>query len=123
MAESTAYAGSGLMLTCAISFPAVIDGSIAVYASWTTPFGSEGNSSRAIIFEATPVNAQLYHSILTIPILNLTEDSGDYTCNVTVSPLSDYSIGSAGLLTTAVTVIGRFIFDSHVRTMQACINV
>ena len=103
---NTVYAGRSVTLTCSITLPTVVDGRVAVSSTWTSPSGEVTNSSHTMIVEATPVSSQTHQSNLTISQLNLTEDSGAYTCTANISSLSEYVIGSSGTATRTLTILG-----------------
>ena len=104
---SRTYAGTNFNLTCAIELNTAVDTPVVVNRTWRGPVVIP-TGTRVIASEQTGTGAR-YQSILMFRPLN-TSDSGNYTCEATVSPSpeSQFIIAStAGRGTLSVTVQGK----------------
>ena len=105
--SSSTYAGTNFNLTCTIELNTAVDTTVVVNSTWhgpvVIPTGTRVNAS-----EPTSTGAR-YQTTLMFRPLN-TSDSGNYTCEVTVSPSpeSQFITGSApGSGTLFVAVEGK----------------
>ena len=119
--SSGTYAGTNFNLTCTIELNTAVDTPVVVNINWRGPVMIP-NGTRVVASEPTGTGAR-YRTILIFRPLN-TSDSGNYTCEVTVSPSpeSQFISGStAGRDTLSVTVQGErihlvicyYLFTSH----------
>ena len=107
--SSRTYAGTNFNLTCTIELNTAVDTPVVVNSTWCGPLGIP-TGTRVVASEPTETGAR-YQTILMFRPLN-TSDSGNYTCEVTVSPSpeSHFIIASmAGRGTLSVTVQGEMI--------------
>ena len=119
--SSGTYAGTNFTLTCTIELRTAVDTQVVVNSTWHGPVILAG--TRVVASEPTGTGTR-YQTILMFRPLN-TSDSGNYTCEVTVSPSpeSQFISGStAGSDTLSVTVQGEiihlliccYLFTSHI---------
>ena len=116
--SSGTYAGTNFNLTCTIQLNPAVDIPVVVNSTWRGPVGVPH-----VIASAPTGTGARYQTILMFRPLN-TSDSGNYTCEATVSPSpeSQFISGSAaGRDTLSVTVQGErihllicyYLFTSH----------
>ena len=119
--SSGTYAGTNFTLTCTIELRTAVDTQVVVNSTWRGPLGIP-TGTRVVSSAPTGTGAR-YQTILMFRPLN-TSDSGNYTCEATVSPSpeSQFISGSAaGRDTLSVTVQGErihslicyYLFTSH----------
>ena len=119
--SSGTYAGTNFNLTCTIELNTAVDTPVVVNSIWRGPVVIP-TGAHVVASEPTGTGAR-YQTILMFRPLN-TSDSGNYTCEVTVSPPpeSQFIISStAGRGTLSVTVQGErihlvicyYLFTSH----------
>ena len=104
---SGTYAGTNFNLTCAIELNTAVDTPVVVNSTWRGPVVIPAGP-RVIASEPTGTGAR-YQTILMFRPLN-TSDSGNYTCEATVSPSPEsqfISASTAGRDTLSVTVQGE----------------
>ena len=104
---SRTYAGTNFNLTCAIELNTAVDTQVVINSTWRGPMVIP-TGPRVVASAPTGTGAR-YQTILMFRPLN-TSDSGNYTCEVTVSPSpeSQFINGStAGRDTISVTVQGK----------------
>ena len=107
--SSGTYAGTNFTLTCIIELRTAVDTQVVVNSTWRGPVGIPAGT-RVVASAPTGTGAR-YQTILMFRPLN-TSDSGNYTCEATVSPSpeSQFISGStAGSDTLSVTVQGERI--------------
>ena len=107
--SSSAYAGSNFNLTCTIQLNTAVNTPVMINSTWRGPLLIP-TGTRVIASAPTGTGAR-YRTILMFRPLN-TSDSGNYTCEATVSPSpeSQFIIAStAGRDTLSVTVQGERI--------------
>ena len=107
--SSSTYAGTNFNLTCTIELNTAVDTPVVINSTWRGPVVI-ATGTRVVASAPTGTGAR-YQSILMFRPLN-TSDSGNYTCEVTVSPSpgSQFISGStAGRGTLSVTVQGERI--------------
>ena len=107
--SSGTYAGTNFTLTCTIELRTAVDTQVVVNSTWRGPVGIP-TGTRVVASAPTGTGAR-YQTILMFRPLN-TSDSGNYTCEATVSPSpeSQFISGStAGSDTLSVTVQGERI--------------
>ena len=107
--SSGTYAGTNFTLTCTIELRTAVDTQVVVNSTWRGPVGIP-TGTRVVSSSPTGTGAR-YQTILMFRPLN-TSDSGNYTCEATVSPSpeSQFISGStAGSDTLPVTVQGEII--------------
>ena len=120
--SSGTYAGTNFTLTCTIELRTAVDTQVVVNSTWREPLGIPAGT-RVVASAPTGTGAR-YQTILMFRPLN-TSDSGNYTCEVTVSPSpeSQFIIAStAGRDTLSVTVQGErihllicyYLYTSHI---------
>ena len=107
--SSGTYAGTNFNLTCTIELNTAVlpDTPLVINSTWHGPVVIP-TGTRVIASESTETGAR-YQTVLMFHPLN-TSDSGNYTCEVTVSPSpeSQFIIAStAGRNTLSVTVQGE----------------
>ena len=119
--SSRTYAGTNFNLTCTIELNTAVDTPVVINNTWHGPVVIPAGT-RVVASAPTGTGAR-YQNILMFRPLN-TSDSGNYTCEVTVSPSpeSQFIITStAGRGTLSVTVQGErihlvicyYLFTSH----------
>ena len=81
--SSETYAGTNFNLTCTIELNTAVDTPVVVNSTWHGPVVIP-TGTRVIASEPTGTGIR-YQTILMFRPLN-TSDSGNYTCEVTVSP-------------------------------------
>ena len=105
--SSGTYAGTNFNLTCTIELNAAVDTPVVINSAWHGPVVIP-TGTRIVASEPTGTGVR-YWTILMFHPLNAS-DSGNYTCEVTVSPSpeSQFIISStAGRDTLSVTVQGE----------------
>ena len=105
--SSENYAGTNFNFTCTIQLITAVDTPVVINSTWHGPLGLP-TGTRVVASAPTGIGAR-YQTILMFRPLN-TSDSGNYTCEVTVSPSpeSQFISGStAGRDTLSVTVQGK----------------
>ena len=105
--SSGTYAGTNFNLTCTIELNTAVDTPVVVNSTWHGPVVIP-TGTRVVASEPTGTGAR-YQTILMFRPLN-TSDSGNYTCEVTVSPSpeSQFIIASTpGRGTLSVAVQGK----------------
>ena len=123
---SRTYAGTNFNLTCTSELNTAVDTPVVINNTWHGPLGVPAGP-RVVASAPTGTGAR-YQTILMFHPLN-TSDSGNYTCEVTVSPSpeSQFISGStAGRGTLPVTVQGErihlviccYLFTSHFSPCQ-----
>ena len=119
--SSGTYAGTNFNLTCTIELNTAVDTPVVVNSTWRGPLGVPAGTH--VIASGPTATGARYQTILMFRPLN-TSDSGNYTCEVTVSPSpeSQFISGStAGRGTLSVAVQGEiihlvicyYLFTSH----------
>ena len=104
---SRTYAGTNFNLTCTIELNPAVDTTVVINSTWRGPLGVPAGT-RVVASELTGTGAR-YRTILMFRPLNMS-DSGNYTCEVTVSPSPEsqfISASTAGRGTLYVTVQGE----------------
>ena len=107
--SSSAYAGTNFTLTCTIELNTAVDTEVVVNRTWHVPVVIP-TGTRIVASEPTGTGAR-YQTILMFHPLN-TSDSGNYTCEATVSPPLDsqfINASTAGRDTLSITVQGERI--------------
>ena len=105
--SSGTYAGTNFNLTYTIELSTAVDTPVVINSTWHGPVVIAAGT-RVVASEPTGTGAR-YQTILMFHPLN-TSDSGNYTCEVTVSPSpeSQFIIAStAGMGTLSVAVQGE----------------
>ena len=107
--SSETYAGTNFTLTCTIELNMAVDTQVVVNRTWRGPLGVP--TGTRVVSSAPTGTGGRYQTILMFHPLN-TSDSGNYTCEATVSPSpeSQFISGStAGRDTLSVAVQGERI--------------
>ena len=118
--SSGTYVGTNFTLTCTIELRTAVDTPVVVNSTWHGPVIPTG--ARVVASEPTGTGAR-YQTVLMFRPLNAS-DSGNYTCEVTVSPFPEsqfITASTAGRGTLSVTVQGEiihllicyYLFTSH----------
>ena len=105
--SSGTYAGTNFNVTCTIELNTAVDTPVVINSTWRGPVMIP-TGTRVVASELTGIGAR-YQTILMFRPLN-TSDSGNYTCEVTVSPSpeSQFIIAStAGRGTLSIAVQGE----------------
>ena len=105
--SSETYAGTNFNLTCTIQLITAVDTPVVINSTWHGPLVIPAGP-RVVASEPTGTGAR-YQTILMFRPLN-TSDSGNYTCEATVSPSPEsqfISASTAGRDTLSVTVQGK----------------
>ena len=84
--SSSAYAGTNFSLMCTIQLSTAVDTTVVINSTWCGPLGIPAGT-RVVSTAPTGTGAR-YQTILMFRPLN-TSDSGNYTCEATVSPSSE----------------------------------
>ena len=119
--SSGTYAGTNFNLTCAIKLNTAVDTTVVINSTWHGPVVIP--TGPRVVASAPTGTGSRYQTILMFCPLN-TSDSGNYTCEATVSPSpeSQFIIAStAGRGTLSVTAQGEiihlvicyYLFTSH----------
>ena len=119
--SSGTYAGTNFNLTCTIELNTAVNTTVVVNSTWRGPLGVPAGT-RFVASEPTGTGARS-QTILMFHPLN-TSDSGNYTCEATVSPSpeSQFISGSTagrGILSISVQgerihlLICYYLFTSH----------
>ena len=82
--SSSTYAGTNFNLTCTIELNTAVDTTVVVNSTWGRPVVIP-TGTHVVDSEPTGTGARYYQSTLMFRPLN-TSDSGNYTCEATVSP-------------------------------------
>ena len=107
--SSRTYAGTNFNLTCTIELNIAVDTPVVINSTWRGPVVISAGT-HVVASEPNGTGAR-YQTILMFRPLN-TSDSGNYTCEVTVSqsPESQFiNANTAGRGTLSVTVKGKRI--------------
>ena len=102
--SSSTYAGTNFNLTCTIELNTAVDTQVVINSTWRGPLGVP--TGTRVVASAPTGTGVRYQTILMFRPLN-TSDSGNYTCEATVSPSpeSQFIIASTagrGILSVAV---------------------
>ena len=107
--SSGTYAGTNFNLTCTIQLITAVDTPVVINSTWHGPLGVPAGPR--VVASAPSGAGARYQTILMFRPLN-TSDSGNYTCEVTVSPPPEsqfISASTAGRDTLSVAVQGERI--------------
>ena len=104
---SRTYAGTNFDLTCTIELNTAVDTPVVINSTWHGPVVI-ATGPRVVASAPTGTGAR-YQTILMFRPLN-TSDSGNYTCEVTVSPSPEsqfINASTAGRDTLSISVQGK----------------
>ena len=104
--NSTPYAGSRFTLHCTIQINQTVDSPVTFTVFWRRSGVLISNDTRTTVYNVAQNGSHTYLSIVVFSSLSLTLDSGQYTCeaSVSASPLSPYITGSFLATSTAYSL-------------------
>ena len=94
-------AGSSPTLTCTVELSPAVDVPVTVNTEWTGPAGVMFTPTNPV--PAMMVNLMRYTSTVMVDAAR----SGDYTCQVTISSLSQFVIGIGMMSGTTTITVGK----------------
>ena len=102
----TPYAGSRFILHCTIQLNHTVDSPVTFTLFWRRSGVLILNDTRAAVYDVAPSGSHTYLSMVVFSTLSLTQDSGQYTCEASVSanPPSPYITGSFSATSTAYSL-------------------
>ena len=102
----TPYAGSRFILRCAIQLNPTVDSPVTVTLFWRRSGILLSNDTRITVHNVAQNGSHTYLSMLVFSSLSLTLDSGQYTCetSVSASPPSPFITGSLSATSTAYSL-------------------
>ena len=104
--DSTAYAGSRFILHCTIQLNQTVDSPVTFLVFWRRSGVLILNDTRTTVYNVAQSGSHTYLSMVVFSTLSLTQDSGQYTCeaSVSASPPSPYITGSFSATSTAYSL-------------------
>lgn len=115
--SSPLYAGSGLTLTCAVEIDASVDIPYTLTVTWLKSGAIINSNDRTTISNITRLSSFSFDSRLSFNPLSSASDSGTYTCQVSLSPESPFTLvqGASQTDVETITVQGiSIILVGHV---------
>ena len=102
----TPYAGSRFILQCTMQLNQTVDSPVAFTVFWRRSGVLILNDTRTTVYNVVPSGSHTYLSRVVFSTLSLTLDSGQYTCEASVSanPPSPYITGSFSATSTAYSL-------------------
>ena len=102
----TPYAGSRFILQCTIQLSQTVDSPVTFMVYWKRSGVLILNDTRTTVYNVAQSGSHTYLSMLVFSSLSLTQDSGQYTCeaSVSASPPSPYITGSLSATSTAYSL-------------------
>ena len=93
---ATPYADSSFTLHCTIHLDQLIDSPVTFSVSWRKAGVLISNSSRITVHDVAQSDSHTYLSMIVFSTLSMTLDSGQYSCeaSLSASPPSPYITGS-----------------------------
>ena len=103
----TQYAGTRFILHCNIQLNETVDSPVTLTVLWRRSGILISNDTRTTVYNVAQNGSHTYLSMLVFSSLSLTLDSGQYTCEASVSanPLSPYITGSLSATSTPYSLI------------------
>ncbi len=102
--SSPLYAGSGLTLMCAVEIDASVDIPYTITVTWLKSEASISSNDRTTISNITQSSSLSYNSRLSFNPLSSVSDSGTYTCQVSLSPQSPFTLVQGASQTDVETI-------------------
>ncbi len=103
-AVTTQYAGRSIALTCHTTISEAVDTDIQVLAIWTKS-GLDVLADDRFTSAVTETGSRTYESVLSVSSLSL-QDSGDYSCEVSIISDSLLITGSTNIASVTIEVTG-----------------
>ena len=105
-AVGTPYAGSRFILHCTIQLSQTVDSPVTFTVLWRRSGVLISNDTRTTVYNVAQNGSHTFLSMLVFSSLSLTLDSGQYTCeaSVSASPPSRYITGSLSATSTAYSL-------------------
>lgn len=100
------YGENVVVFSCTVHLPSTVNDGEVIDLKWFGPSGQLGNSSNVTISRLYSTTDGVYQSDVTITGYSPAVNNGEYVCNVTVIPSSQYVIGSSGFETRRVVLTG-----------------
>jgi len=97
------YADSRFTLHCMIQLNQVIDSPVTFSVSWRKSGVPILNTSRITVYDVAPSGSHTYLSVVVFSTLSMTLDSGQYSCeaSLSASPPSPFITGSPAATSTS----------------------
>ena len=118
--SSTIYESTLLVITCNATLPSVVDTDVTATVTWTGPNGTviSSNDERVTVGQVLLIEKSVFQTnILFSPVDNgdmndnRTNDTGEYTCDTTISSTNQLILRGTNNITEEIAVYSMFSYD------------
>ena len=117
--SGTIYESTLLVITCNTTLPSVVDTDVTATVTWTGPSGTVVNSidGRLTVGQALFIEESVFQRNVTFSPVdngdmndNRTNDTGEYTCDTTISSTNQLILSGTNNITEEITVDSKYFF-------------
>ena len=117
--SGTIYESTLLVITCNATLPSVVDTNVSATLTWTGPSGTVINSidGRLTVGQALFIEESVFQRNVTFSPVdngdmndNRTNDTGEYTCDTTISSTNQLILSGTNNITEEITVDSKYFF-------------
>ena len=116
--SGTIYESTLLVITCNATLPSVVDTDISATLTWTRPSGTVINSDgRVTVGQLLLIEESVFQRNVTFSPVdngdmndNRTNDTGEYTCDTTISSTNQLILSGTSNINEEITVDSMFSY-------------
>ena len=118
--SGTIYESTLLVITCNATLPSVVDTDVTAAVTWTGPNGSviSNNDGRVTVGQVLLIEKSVFQRNISFSPVdngdmndNRTNDTGEYTCDTTISSTNQLILSGTNNITEEITVDSMFSYD------------
>ena len=117
--SGTIYESTLLVITCNATLPSVVDTDVSATVTWTRPNGTviSSNDGRVTVGQVLSIEGGVFQGNVTFSPAdngdmndNRTNDTGEYTCDTTISSTNQLILSGNNNITEEITVKSMFYY-------------